>query len=125
MKWNSELQDYYAYFTDREESEDQDEFAMTLSEFWRFLYVVRIPSRNLTSARIDRMILKMRLEYYPVKTSSSTSSKTQDEENDVKANIESAQSPLLSSKNVHDPSGRLLFREFVEILVRRLSFTSF
>ena len=82
---------------------------------------MRIPSRNLTSARIDRMILKMRLEYYLVKTSSST----RDEENDVKANIESAQSPLLSSKNVHDPSGRLLFREFVEILVRRLSFTSF
>ena len=70
---------------------------------------------------IFRMILKMRLEHYLVKTSSSTSSKTQEEENDVKANIESAQSPLLSSKNVHDPSGRLLFREFVEILVR-LSF---
>jgi len=113
MKWNSELQDYYTCVTAEEDS--NGEFAMTLAEFWRFLHVVRIPPLKLTSARIDRMILKMRLEYYQAKISNE---KKQDDDDDVRANIESAQSPLMSSKNVHDPSDRLLFREFVEVLVR-------
>lgn len=110
LRWNANLRNIYMTCSHLIEPESasnkpvaQDHvFAMRLWQFWTFCKVCHIPDEHLSLAQIDRVLRDVRFAHGDTYRGS-------------------GESPM---KNIHDRYLPVLFREFVEALVR-IAYTKF
>eukprot|EP00750_Incisomonas_marina_P029754 INCI7222.1.p2 GENE.INCI7222.1~~INCI7222.1.p2 ORF type:complete len:573 (-),score=143.18 INCI7222.1:1349-3067(-) len=118
LRWNTPLQAFYEHYAtlcaESGDGGDGNNFTMSLNEFWKFVKACDIPSPQFTIADINRIFLQMRLRLF------------ESVGRETKRNIvaqcpqlaDAVGSPLQSQQDVHSGHWPLLFREFVEGIVR-------
>ena len=112
LRKNSELQAWYKKYASMC-TDDDSRFTMSLNEFWKFVEACNIPCPHVTLAVIDRMFLAMRQREHE------QSEKEAQVATSLNATLsETIRSPTKSAQDVHDRARHILYREFVEAIVR-------
>ena len=112
LRCNSELQVWYKRYSNMC-NDDDSQFTMSLNEFWKFVAACNIPCPDVTLAVIDRMFLAMRQREHEC---SQKEAQVNAPLNETLTEI--VCSPMKSAQDVHDRTRRVLYREFVEAILR-------
>jgi len=112
LRSNSDLQAWYKKYAGMC-LDDDSRFTMSLNEFWKFVAACDIPCPHVTLAVIDRMFLAMRQREHEQSQKEAQVAMALNE-----TLTETIRSPMKSAQDVHDRTRPILYREFVEAIVR-------
>eukprot|EP00941_MAST-03F_sp_MAST-3F-sp1_P002076 g2076.t1 len=108
LRASASLQNIYGYYAALCES-DIDVFTMSFEELWIFIQSRNILTPEFSLARVNRIFLEMRLEHFKMVRSAKEK---------MKGVSKHLLAPELEKRSVHDPKRPLLYRDFLEGIVR-------
>ena len=119
MRWNTQLKDIYSYYSTIGEDFDPNNFTMRASQLWMLAKDCGLLSQSINITRINRIVTEVRLQLAQAVALSRR--RREAAEKGVPVDLATPiddRAYMEVEEDIHSPTRPILFREFVEALVR-------